>query len=68
MVINLAGQQPLSRCFRDHLSCSKRGGEQAEDVGAVAAIQQCIPMEKGRMNVYLVTHAKQMPGYRAVLA
>lgn len=68
MVINLAGQQPLSSCCRDHLSCSEGGGEQAEDVGAVATVQQCIPMEKGRVNVHLVTHAKQMPGYCTVLA
>lgn len=68
VVINLAGQQPLSSRFRDHLSGSKRGWEQAEDVGAVATVQQCIPVEKSRMDVHLVTHAKQMPGYGAVLA
>lgn len=68
VVIDLAGQQPLSRCFRDHVGGSERGWEKAEDVGAVAAVQQCIPMEEGRVNVYLVTHAKQMPGHSTVLA
>lgn len=68
MVINLAAQQPLPFRSRHHFSCNKASGEQAEGVGAVATVQQCIPMEKGRMNVNLVAHAKQMPGHRAVLA
>lgn len=68
VVINLARQQPLSVCLWDHLSCCKCGREQAEDVSAVTAVQQSIPMEKGRMNIYLITHANQMPGYCVVLA
>ena len=68
MVINLAGQQPFPSCLGRHLSCSKCGWEEAEDVSPVAPVQKCIPMEKGRMNVNLVTHAKQMPGDCAVLA
>lgn len=67
VVINLAGQQPLSICFWDHLGCCERGWEQAKDVSAVTTVQQGIPMEKCRMNIYLITHPKQMPGYCAVL-
>lgn len=64
MVINLAGQQPSPSSIRDHVSGSKGGREQAEDVGAMAPVQQCVAMEKCRMNVHLITHANQMPGYR----
>lgn len=68
MVINLAGQQPSPSSLGDHVSGSKGGGKQAEDVGAMAPVQQCVAMEKYRMNVHLITHAEQMPGYRLVLA
>jgi len=68
VVVDLARQQPLSRGLRDHLSRRKCGREEAEDVGAVAAVQQRVPVEKGRVNVHLVTHAEQMPGDGAVLA
>lgn len=68
MVINLAGQQPLPSSLGDHLSGSEGGGEQAEDVGAMAPVQQRVAMEKCGMNVHLITHAEQMPGHRSALA
>lgn len=68
MVIDLAGQQPLPSCLGDHLGGNKGGGEEAEDVGAMAPVQQCVPVEKRRMNIHLITHAEQMPGHLLVLA
>lgn len=63
MVINLAAQQPLPCSRGNHASCDKGGGEKADGVGAVAAVQQRVPLEEGRMDVLLVAHAKQMPGH-----
>lgn len=68
MVINLAAQQPLPVRPRHHLSCDKGSGEEADGVGAVAAVQHRVPLEEDRMNVLLVAHAKQVPGRRSVLA
>lgn len=68
VVINLAGQQPLPRLFWDHFGRGKRGWEQAEGVDAVATIKQSVPVEESRVNVHLVAHAEQMPGYWTVLA
>lgn len=68
MVINLAGQPPLPDCLGDHVGGSEGGGEQAEDVGAMAPVQQRVPVEIRRVNIHLVTHAEQMPGHRLALA
>lgn len=46
MVINLAAQQPLSVGPRHHLSCDEGSGEEADGVGAVAAVQQGVPLEE----------------------
>lgn len=68
MVVNLAAQQPLPVNPRHHLSCDKGSGEEADGVGAVAAVQQRVPLEEHRMNILLVAHPKQMPGHWSVLA
>lgn len=68
MVIDLAGQQPLPSGLGDHLGGNKGGGEEAEDVGAMAPVQQRVPVEEGGMNIHLITHAEQMPGHPLVPA
>lgn len=68
MVVNLAAQQPLAAGPRHHLSGDEGGGEEADGVGAVAAVQQRVPLEEDRVDVLLVAHAEQMPGHWSVLA
>lgn len=68
VLIDLAAQQPLSSHFRDHVGRDKRGWEQADGVGAVALVQQGASLEKGAVDIHLVTDAKQVPGDSAVLA
>ena len=68
MVVNLTAQRPSSERQGNHLCRDERRGEQAEDVGAVTALQHCVAVEIGGVEVRLATHAKQMPGYQPVLA
>lgn len=68
VVINLTAQQPLSSHFWDHGGRDKRGREKVNGVDAVATVQQGIPVEKGAVDIHLITDAKQVPGHSVVLA
>ncbi len=68
MIIDLAVQEPRPYCCRDHLCSGKGGRKQTQDIHTVPAVQECVSMEINRVNVDLVSHAKEMQSNRVVLA
>ncbi len=68
MIIDLAVQEPRPYCCRDHLCSGKGGRKQTHDIHTVPAVQECVSVEINRVNVDLVSHAKEMQSNRVVLA
>lgn len=66
MLINLACYQPPPRAPRSHLCCDERCWEQTNDVCSLVSVSERVAIEIRSVDIYLASHAKQVPGHGSV--
>lgn len=66
MLINLARYQPPPGAPRSHLRRDECRWEEADDICSLVSASERVAVEISSMDIYLASHAKQVPGHGRV--
>lgn len=66
MLINLARYQPPAGVPRSHLRCDECCWEQTDDICPLVSVSERVAIEIRSVDIYLASHAKQVPGHGSV--
>lgn len=68
MLVDLARYQPPPGAARSHLGRDEGGREEADNVCSLVSAGERVPVEISSVDIYLASHAKQVPGHGSVSA
>lgn len=63
MLVDLAGYEPPPGAAGSHLRRDERRWEETDHIGSLVPAGERVTIEIGSMDVYLASHAKQVPGH-----
>lgn len=66
MLVDLAGYEPSPGAAGSHLRCDECRWEETNHIGSLVPAGERVAIEIGSVDVYLASHAKQVPGHGRV--